>query len=48
VKFDETGQNVLVENIVIQFQGGSPHMVWPFEQASKEIIYPFPKWSEKK
>jgi branched-chain amino acid transport system substrate-binding protein len=48
VKFDETGQNVLVENIVIQFQGGSPRIVWPFEQASKEILYPFPKWSERK
>ena len=48
VKFDETGQNVLVENIVVQFRGGSPHLVWPFEQASKEIAYPFPKWSEKK
>jgi len=48
VKFDETGQNILGESIVIQFQGGKPRLVWPFEQASKEIIFPFPKWSERK
>jgi len=48
VKFDETGQNISGESIVIQFQGGKPRLVWPFEQASKEIIFPFPKWSEGK
>ncbi|HYB21930.1 MAG TPA: ABC transporter substrate-binding protein [Thermodesulfobacteriota bacterium] len=48
VKFDETGQNILGECIVIQFHDAKPRLVWPFEQASTQILYPFPKWSERK
>lgn len=48
VKFDETGQNILVDAIVIQYQGGKAHTVWPFNMASQEILYPIPKWSERK
>jgi branched-chain amino acid transport system substrate-binding protein len=49
VKFDETGQNILVDAIVIQYQdGGKPSTVWPFTLATKEMIYPIPKWSERK
>jgi branched-chain amino acid transport system substrate-binding protein len=47
-KFDETGQNILVDNVVIQYQDVKPHTVWPFHLATKEIIYPIPKWSERK
>jgi branched-chain amino acid transport system substrate-binding protein len=48
VKFDETGQNILVDAIVIQYQGAKPHTVWPFNLATLEMIYPIPKWSERK
>jgi branched-chain amino acid transport system substrate-binding protein len=48
VKFDETGQNILVDAIVIQYQGAKPYTVWPFNLATKEMIYPIPKWSERK
>jgi branched-chain amino acid transport system substrate-binding protein len=48
VKFDETGQNILVDAIVIQYQGGKPYTIWPFNLAAKEMIYPIPKWSERK
>jgi branched-chain amino acid transport system substrate-binding protein len=48
VKFDETGQNILVDAIVIQYQGGKPSTIWPFNLATKEMIYPIPKWSERK
>jgi len=48
VKFDETGQNILVDAIVIQYQGAKPYTVWPFNLASKEMIFPIPKWSERK
>jgi branched-chain amino acid transport system substrate-binding protein len=47
-KFDETGQNVLVDNVVIQFQEAKPHTVFPFHLATKEIMFPIPKWSERK
>ena len=48
VKFDATGQNILVDAIVIQYQGGKPNTVWPFNLAAQEMIYPIPKWSERK
>jgi branched-chain amino acid transport system substrate-binding protein len=48
VKFDETGQNILVDAIVIQYQGAKPYTVWPFNLATKDMIYPIPKWSERK
>lgn len=48
VKFDETGQNILGDAIVVQFQGGKAYTIWPFNLASKEIIYPIPRWAEKK
>ena len=48
VKFDETGQNILVDAIVIQYQSGKSYTVWPFNLAAKEIIYPIPNWSERK
>jgi branched-chain amino acid transport system substrate-binding protein len=49
VKFDETGQNILVDAIVIQYQdGGKPYTVFPFNLATKELLYPIPKWADRK
>jgi len=48
VKFDEKGQNSLVDAIVVQFQGGQYYTVWPSHLATREMIYPIPKWSERK
>jgi branched-chain amino acid transport system substrate-binding protein len=48
VKFDETGQNILVDAIIIQYQGGRPYTVWPFNLATKDLLFPIPKWSARK
>jgi branched-chain amino acid transport system substrate-binding protein len=49
VRFDDTGQNILVDAIVIQYQdGGKPYTVWPFTLATKKVIYPIPKWAQRK
>jgi branched-chain amino acid transport system substrate-binding protein len=48
IKFDETGQNTGVRAIIVQLQGGKYHTVYPFEAATKELLYPIPKWSERK
>ncbi len=48
VKFDETGQNTGVRAIIMQLQGGKYHTVWPFEMATRDVVYPIPKWSERK
>ncbi len=48
VKFDEKGQNSGVRAILQQVQGGQYHTIYPFELASKQVVYPIPKWSERK
>ena len=49
VKFDETGQNILATGLVIQMMpdDGKYHIVWPKEYATRTLIYPMPKWSER-
>ncbi len=48
IRFDETGQNTGVRGIILQLQGGKYQTVYPFEVATKEVLYPIPKWSERK
>ena len=47
VKFDATGQNVLVRGILMQVQKGKYCTVYPFELASCQVLYPTPNWAEK-
>ncbi len=49
VKFDETGQNVRAKGIIVQMMpdDGKYHTVWPLEYATREAIFPMPKWSER-
>lgn len=48
VKFDDKGQNTLAQGINMQVQGGNYYTVWPFNAASKPIVWPRPKWSDIK
>jgi branched-chain amino acid transport system substrate-binding protein len=48
IRFDETGQNVGVRAIIVQLQGGKYWTVWPFEVAARDVLYPLPRWSERK
>ena len=48
VKFDETGQNTLGQGILVQIVGGQYRTVWPFEMAAQEIVWPMPKWDQRK
>ncbi|MBI1963681.1 MAG: ABC transporter substrate-binding protein [Candidatus Rokubacteria bacterium] len=48
VKFDETGQNTGVKAIIMQLQGGKYHTVWPFDAATRDVIYPVPAWKDRK
>lgn len=49
VKFDDkTNQNVYGTNVVLQVQGGKYWTVWPFEVATKELIWPMPAWEARK
>jgi len=47
IKFDATGQNVLVRAILMQVQKGKYCTAYPFELASCQVLYPMPTWAEK-
>lgn len=48
VKFDATGQNTLGQGILVQIVGGKYNTVWPFDMAAKEVVWPMPKWDQRK
>src|SRR5712692_2584094 len=49
VKFDPaTGQNESGTPLITQWRGGQLKIVWPFDLASTDVLYPLPKWSERK
>jgi branched-chain amino acid transport system substrate-binding protein len=33
--------------VLIQIQDGEYYSIYPFDVAAREVIYPFPKWSER-
>ena len=48
IKFDQTGQNTGVKGIILQMQGGKYHTVYPFDAATREVLYPIPQWKDRK
>jgi branched-chain amino acid transport system substrate-binding protein len=48
VKFDpKTHQNILGKGIIVQVQNGEYYTVWPFNLATKQVVWPFPKWDKR-
>ncbi|SDO45028.1 branched-chain amino acid transport system substrate-binding protein [Rhodoferax sp. OV413] len=48
VKFDATGQNVLGQGILTQIVDGKYNTVWPFSLATRDVVWPMPKWDQRK
>lgn len=48
VKFDATGQNTLGRGILVQIVDGKYNTVWPFNMASRDVVWPMPKWDQRK
>jgi branched-chain amino acid transport system substrate-binding protein len=48
VKFDASGQNELGSGILVQIIGGKYVTVWPFELAAHDVVWPMPKWDQRK
>ena len=48
VKFDANGQNTLGQGILVQIVGGKYNTVWPFDLAAQNVIWPMPKWDQRK
>jgi branched-chain amino acid transport system substrate-binding protein len=48
VKFDpQTHQNMLGRGIIVQVQGEKYYTVWPLDLATKDVVWPFPKWDKR-
>jgi branched-chain amino acid transport system substrate-binding protein len=47
IQFDQAGQNDLGAGIIVQVQDGKYVTVWPFDLASKEVVWPFPAWNKR-
>ncbi|MBC7499844.1 MAG: ABC transporter substrate-binding protein [Herminiimonas sp.] len=48
IKFDATGQNIYGAGILVQVIDGKYNTVWPFDLASRDIVWPMPKWDQRK
>ena len=48
VAFDKDGQNTGGSGIIVQIQDQTFKTIWPFEFASTDVVWPMPKWSERK
>jgi branched-chain amino acid transport system substrate-binding protein len=48
VKFDEHGQNIYGSGILVQIIGGTYHTIWPFDIATQDMVWPMPKWDQRK
>lgn len=48
VKFDENGQNTLGRGILVQIVDGKYNTVWPFNMASRDVVWPMPAWDKRK
>jgi len=47
VDFDDNNQNAEASGVLIQYEGGSSNLVWPFDLASTDVVYPAPGWDER-
>ncbi|HEY4541715.1 MAG TPA: ABC transporter substrate-binding protein [Noviherbaspirillum sp.] len=48
IKFDQTGQNIYGSGILVQIINGKYNTVWPFELATRDVVWPMPKWNQRK
>ncbi len=47
IRFDESGQNELAAGVILQYLEGEYKLVWPFENATAEVVWPLPPYSER-
>ena len=49
IKFDpKTHQNIYARAMIVQIQNLQYYTVWPWEAASRELVWPFPAWQGRK
>lgn len=48
IRFDPvTGKNVCARSVIVQAIDGKFRLVWPWDLAPVDLVYPWPKWDER-
>ncbi len=48
IKFNpENGQNILVKGIMTQTFNATAYTIWPWNVATRDVVFPMPTWSER-
>ncbi len=47
IRFADSGQNELARGVLTQRQGGEFKVVWPFDTADADLVWPLPPYSER-
>ena len=47
IRFDDSGQNELAEGVILQYVDGSYKLVWPFDSATADLVWPLPPYDER-
>ena len=49
IKFDpKSHQNIYAMGMIVQIQDQEYYTVWPWDAASRDVVWPFPPWKERK
>ena len=49
IQFDpKTHQNIYASAMLVQIQDQGYNTVWPFDAASRDVVWPFPDWKDRK
>jgi branched-chain amino acid transport system substrate-binding protein len=47
ISFDDTGQNELASGVILQYIDGEYKLIWPFEDATTDVVWPLPEYSKR-
>lgn len=48
IQFDKNGQNIHGSGILVQIIDGKYNTVWPFDIATRDVVWPMPAWDRRK
>jgi branched-chain amino acid transport system substrate-binding protein len=47
IRFDDSGQNVLAEGVILQYLKGEYKLIWPFDEATADVVWPLPPYPKR-
>jgi branched-chain amino acid transport system substrate-binding protein len=47
IRFDDSGQNELARGVILQFIDGEYKLIWPFENATTDVVWPLPSFPKR-